>query len=107
MKANGEVARHSIPISRFQTGIYGGFQDFETFPVDFHTKCSKIKGNLIAKNEDFSTQLRDFKSAEKFFIASEMITIVLRMLPDIMVIRGSKRGGRKTSQLDCKIANMR
>ena len=106
MKANGEVARHFNTILRFQTRIYGGFQDFETFPVDFHTKCSKLKGSFIAKNEDFSTQLRDFKSAEKFFIASKMITIVLRMLPDIMVVRGNKRGGRKTSQSNFKIANM-
>ena len=78
------------------------FKILKLFLLIFIQNVVKLK----VKNEDFSTQLRDFKSAEKTFIASKVISIVLRVLPDIMVVRGSKRGGRKTSQSNFKIANM-
>ena len=106
MEANGEVARRLNQILRFQTGNYGGFQDFETFSIDFHTECSKTKGSFIPKIKTFQLNNVTSSPLKKFFIASKMTTIVLRMLPDIIVVRESNRGGRKTSQSNFKIANM-
>ena len=77
--------------------IYGIFQDFDTFLVDFHTKSSKIKGNFKTKMKTFQLNYVTLSPLKKFSIAVQVSTIVLRMLLKIIVVCESKRGGHKTS----------
>ena len=66
----------------------------------------KNKGNSIGKMKTFQLNYIPSSALKKIFIAFKVTSISLGVLLNIIVVRESKRGGRKTSQSNFKIANM-
>ena len=74
--------------------------------MDFHTKSSKIKGYFKAKMKTFEVKYMASSPLKKVSTTSQVKSIVLRMLPDTIVVSESKHGDRKTSQSNFKIPNV-
>ena len=82
------------------------FQDLKAFFVVFNTKSMQKKVILRQKMKTFQVNYMTSSPLKKVSIASNVTTIVLKMLLDIIVVCESKYGGCKASQSNFKIPNM-